>query len=67
MGLSQRDQTKHNTLLRLGTQSVIIKTKILNIGITVFRNFFCEAFPFRRYSSASVTVTVIKNFMQPFS
>ncbi len=22
MGLSQRDQTKHNTLLRLGTQSV---------------------------------------------
>ncbi len=23
MGLSHRDQTKHNTLLRLGTQSVI--------------------------------------------
>ncbi len=25
MGLSQRDQTKHNTLLRLGTQSVKIE------------------------------------------
>ncbi len=29
MGLSQKDQTKHNTLLRLGPQSVkIIKTAI---------------------------------------
>ncbi len=29
MGLSQRDQTKHNTLLRLGTQSVKSEKKKL--------------------------------------
>ncbi len=34
MGLSQRDQTKHNTLLRLGTQSVIIG---------VWRSYFWSA------------------------
>ncbi len=32
MGLSQRDQTKHNTLLRLGTQPV----KITNSGGTLY-------------------------------
>ncbi len=33
MGLSQKDQTKHNTLLRLGTQSVktILFFKILKL------------------------------------
>ncbi len=30
MGLSQKDQTKHNTLLRLGTQSV--KRRVLCTG-----------------------------------
>ncbi len=33
MGLSQRDQTKHNTLLRLGTQSV--KNSQKRVGLCV--------------------------------
>ncbi len=38
MGLSQRDQTKHNTLLRLGTQSVkkVSIPNFFDIAITRF-------------------------------
>ncbi len=43
MGLSQRDQTKHNTLFRLGTQSVKIGRKVPAAKLGKFqgiKNFF---------------------------
>ncbi len=53
MGLSQREQTKHNTLRRLGTQWVIIKNKSIFSVTDIFQE-----------DQTSVWVSVFRGFVQ---